>query len=206
MKLLFTLLLVAAFTSVSFGQILGSKHDFKADVNMNANSGTTDHCFTCHAPHNNSNDPATTGIDLLWNQTITAESFTMYPSGAATTINGTIDASVSGTSKLCLSCHDGVTLMGNGTTPAAMGAVDANVGSDLSNDHPIGITYEDGIISAVNTDAGLKLASTFTNVKLIGDKVECASCHDAHDDVGTNLFMLRTTNTSSALCYECHDK
>ena len=40
---------------------------------------------------------------------------------------------------------------------------------------------------------------------LFDDKVECASCHDPHDQVvdGTGKF-LRLDNAGSALCLDCH--
>ena len=41
-------------------------------------------------------------------------------------------------------------------------------------------------------------------IPLFGGTVQCASCHDPHDN--TNAPFLRKTNTASALCSTCHQK
>jgi hypothetical protein len=130
----------------------------------------------------------------------------------------------------CLSCHDGTLAVGAllnypyGTSAeiytTAKGNVDpttglmingSKVGTDLSNDHPIGITYQD------DKDAGLKTAAGLVGVKLFpsnatGSKVQCASCHDVHNwslspitSLGGAPF-LRVANAGSALCTSCHKK
>jgi hypothetical protein len=91
---------------------------------------------------------------------------------------------------------------------------DPNLGTDLSNDHPVGIQY------VADSGAGtrnLRDPGTFANkAKLFGtskDQVECASCHEVHNQgVGpfdgseqTKLF-LRSTTAGSAMCLVCHIK
>ena len=191
-NLILTMLIVFAFANTSFGQIDGTAHDFGLS-GFNASSFTDDMCYVCHEAHNNVNDPT----ELLWNQTITTETFTMYSNPA--TIDGAIDAQPSGTSKLCLSCHDDATAMGTGgIISVEYGGTTADLGTDLTNDHPIGIVYDEV------ADAGLNDPATHTNVVLFATKVECASCHNAHDD--SNGSFLRVTNNVSQLCLECHNK
>ena len=78
-----------------------------------------------------------------------------------------------------------------------------NLGTDLSDDHPINFTYDDALASA---DGGLNPPSSTPAVQalLIGGTVQCSSCHDPHDD--TYPPFLVTDNTNSALCTTCHIK
>jgi hypothetical protein len=76
-------------------------------------------------------------------------------------------------------------------------------GLDLSNDHPIAMTYPTtGQDAAFNTPPDL--LNGWLDVPLYGGKVECATCHDVHDP-GLVPFM-RTSNVGSALCIRCHVK
>ncbi|MDP2068539.1 MAG: cytochrome c3 family protein [Lutibacter sp.] len=202
---LITLIAVAFITVVSFGQtIVGSAHDFKA-ASWNA-SGEI--CKTCHTPHN-----AVTGISApLWNHQVTTQTFTLYTTAVSPTFNGTT-AQPDGSSKLCLSCHDGVTKVDNfngvttGTT-SITGA--ANIGTDLSNDHPVSFLYDAALATA---DGGLfnpavalsGKGSTITADLLLANKMQCSSCHDVHNGSGVNNLLVKT-NAASALCLTCHNK
>ncbi len=86
---------------------------------------------------------------------------------------------------------------------ANVGASAANPtgNDDLSDDHPVSVTYDNV------ADTGLNDPSTFANVVLFASKVQCASCHNPHDySLGPSQPFLRTTNDASALCQECHAK
>jgi predicted CXXCH cytochrome family protein len=110
---------------------------------------------------------------------------------------------------LCLSCHDGTVAptsmynVPNNGTVTAMAPItgDANVGTDLSNDHPVNFTYDTALALS---DGGLKDPSTLSNTPLFNGTIQCASCHDAHDD--TNGAFLVMSNNNSSLCLECHVK
>ncbi len=138
------------------------------------------------------------------------------------------DAGVHGKLSLgeCLSCHN----------PAAgfvgAGAPDftiADIGTDLRNDHPVGIVFppSSGPGTDFNTPAGVKGTTRYFDSNGNGNmdsgdvriydtagavKVECASCHDPHGvpsaGPGTTFkpTFLRVTNTGSALCLTCHIK
>lgn len=188
---LFSLALVPA----ALAAITGTDHD------LSANTGDGQLCVVCHTPHNGA-----TGIAApLWNHAVTAQNFTMYTS---TTLNATMPADgvfPDGISKLCLSCHDGVTgvLDFGGTTGTAGMTGSAAVGTDLTNDHPVSFTYDTALSTA---DGELYDPATTPAVAtlLFGGNVECASCHDVHDD--TNSPFLRMSNANSALCLTCHNK
>ncbi len=100
-----------------------------------------------------------------------------------------------------------------------------NLGTDLRNDHPVGITFPalNGPGTDWNTPAGVKGTSNYFDVngnsrmekaeiRTYDGKVECASCHDPHGvpsaGVGSvfNRTFLRVQNTGSSTCLTCHVK
>lgn len=204
MRLLFTLLFVAAFAMVGFGQgiITGSAHDFSND----AWNTTGEICITCHTPHNGMETGA-----VLWNHTITTASFDVYSS--VTMDADPIVGQPSGNSKLCLSCHDGTVGLADfgGATGGDAITGDGLVGTDLSNDHPISFTYDATLATA---DGGLHdpslvssgLGGTIADDLLFGGNLQCASCHDVHNNGLGTVSLLRKSNAASALCLTCHAK
>jgi predicted CXXCH cytochrome family protein len=112
-------------------------------------------------------------------------------------------------SSLCLSCHDGTVALGSlvndpgdlTDTTSNIGTGITNLGTDLTNDHPVNFTFGAALIAA---DGELQAP---TNAVLFGtgaDQLQCASCHDVHD--ATNVPFLVTSNAASALCLDCHIK
>lgn len=173
--------------------ITGSAHDFSAD-GWNP-SGQI--CIVCHTPHN-----ADTSVSNapLWNHATTTASYSLYTSA---TLNATV-AQPDGISKLCLSCHDGTVALDSFGAQTGSTFIDggANVGIDLSDDHPVSFVYDSALAAA---DGGLHDPSTIAPLPLFPDRVECASCHDVHNSFGINK-LLRVSNAGSALCLTCHDK
>src|SRR5665811_812821 len=94
----------AVLLSTSRAAITGSSHDFST---ANWNFGG-EICQPCHTPHDASLDMAGSP---LWNRQSTSATFQLYSSP---TFDGssTIEQP-SGTSKLCLSCHDGTVALDN---------------------------------------------------------------------------------------------
>ena len=179
-------------------------------------------CVFCHTPHQAA--PAAP----LWNHARTA--VTSYGVYASPTLNASDIADIGGgsdVSLLCMSCHDGTVAVNNlGNPPNDINAnptmgsgheLDgsgriaasrpANMGSSLSDDHPVNFTFDAALATA---DAGLvtPVSSSYVDaahtVKLFGGKVQCASCHDPHDN--TNVPFLTKTNSGSQLCLSCHRK
>ena len=194
--------LALVLPAMAFGQgIVGTDHDLRSSLSIDQI------CLPCHVPHN---AQTTTSGDsmILWNHELTNQTFQMYsPLASGRTITGQPD----GPSKLCLSCHDGVTAIDNygGTTggvqlmPGTAGDPgSANLGTDLRDDHPIGIAYP-------TSDTGYNDKTGLQGVILVtvggeADRVECNSCHDPH--VNTNSPFLRLPVTGSEICLECHNK
>lgn len=190
MKKLLVALAVAAFATTASATIAGGPHDM-TQAPYNGNKGT---CQYCHAPHLwvSSNIPVGAGQAPLWNRNQNA-AITSY----GTTVLGTVVGAPGARSRTCLSCHDGTQNVGavNNGISESLAPVPANhvVGTDLTNDHPVGVSIP------VNSQyqnppgaSGIILAST---------TVECASCHEPHSNATS---FLRATGAQ--ICSACHLK
>ena len=132
-------------------------------------SSETQVCVFCHTPHG-----ATTGIAApLWNRAVSGATYTTYTSSSIEANAAELSGGPGGSSKLCLSCHDGTMAIdkvnvlngASNVTIAMTGLVGAsgsakmptanaatgftrNLGADLGNDHPISFTYNAALASA----------------------------------------------------------
>lgn len=215
-------ILVAIITSItaSFAGVDQTKHNFtSAAYSPNAFFfGTRQVCVYCHATHNGNQS-----VGPLWNhETNVAQSYIMYESN---TIDMTQSLSPHNGSLVCLSCHDGtiaVNSLNNLPGPEAAGnygtpggaaldgsgkltsASDAYVGTDLTDDHPVGITYD----ASMDPTGFVPKTGVSTNYpdKLLSEGlyVECVSCHDPHDNTYGNFLI--ESNAGSNLCKRCHTK
>lgn len=183
--------------------LLGSKHDLSVagpgPIKASAESAV---CIFCHTPHRAASDTP------LWNRTASAANYTPYSSSTAKAVMG----QPTGASKLCLSCHDGTVALGmvsSRSTPIQMQSGvttlppgPSRLGTDLSDDHPVSITYDNGLASA---NGQLRPPGTLTDkVRLDHNRqMQCTSCHDSHDNK-YGKFLVQD-NTGSALCITCHD-
>lgn len=209
------------FAQGIFGnKVADTPHNLRKALNM----GITDLgeiCVYCHTPHNNNQQ-----IEApLWNREIPAGPYSMYDSPS---IDMIIAGSATGVSLACLSCHDNtialdqvinlptaqagsITLQGGTIAGCASFCHEIHhrttfegtvIGTDLTNDHPISITYDP------SKDENFHPASNgmVGTLRLYGankDQVECASCHNPHDN--SNRPFLRMSNDDSAMCLTCHD-
>ena len=120
----------------------------------------------------------------------------------------------------CGKCHNqaGGAYGGLPGSVSRKGAHDATIRyftQDMRDDHPVSIPLPDidqdpqfNQPMIAKEDGG----HTFLNgIQTFADnKIQCASCHDAHDPDEQNIEgrdpFLRTSNRGSALCLTCHDK
>ncbi len=219
---------VMVTASYSFGaSIRNSKHDLSSSSSGGITSNTTQVCVFCHTPHN-----ARNGYPL-WNRTLgtnTPGSFVLYTSAQMRTKNYTVGAGFTSdsVSLYCMTCHDGGAIGGRiknppadvGASPVVVtdGGVDItgdaitnaryNIGTDLTNDHPVnfGMVDTDTAIKNVNLTAmtvGTQALPLYRSTGR-GVTMECASCHNVHDP--QYKPFLRMSNDGSALCLNCHDK
>lgn len=242
---------MAVFASQAMAGIKGSKHDLSATGGGVNKSDATEICVFCHTPHGSD----TTAAVPLWNRKLAdPTTYTTYDTLGTSTLDGKT-LQVGSVSLACLSCHDGTQAMdtvlnapgsgGYNSAGASMGAVWSganqdtgklkagiitNLGTDLTNDHPIGIQYggfqvsgskidpdfvspvTDGKYYWVDTSGGTANKREKTDMILYNRDnsgatqpfVECASCHDPH--VPDNGTFLRISNSASAVCLACHVK
>jgi predicted CXXCH cytochrome family protein len=237
--------------------------------------GTAEVCVFCHTPHGGD----TTAAVPLWNRVLSnAANYRTYDQLGSSTLDGNV-AKVGSVTLACLSCHDGTQAMdtvinapgSGGFNPAGSSVANGgswsgddqiggrlidsiiqNIGTDLTNDHPVGIQYAGGGVSATNPipnpnsfadpafkqvqhratldnrniwwvdgqggQAGIREADqdVFLYTRSPGTQesyggqseeepfVECASCHNPHDD--RYAAFLRINNEGSELCLTCHTK
>ena len=89
------------------------------------------------------------------------------------------------------------------------------LGSDLRNDHPVAIVYETAraatapefvtqVVSGARITVGSVNPLPIFGTSAATATVECASCHNPHNNQLGNF--LRKANTGSAICLSCHIK
>ncbi|MHC4686757.1 MAG: cytochrome c3 family protein, partial [Planctomycetota bacterium] len=179
------LMILTALNTPVAALIDGTPHDLSAVSGGNA-------CSFCHTPHK-----AVAGTPL-WNHQLSTAVYTIYQSSS-------LEADVgqpTGSSKLCLSCHDGTvalteTISGGSSGGSYISAGVANLGTDLSDDHPISFVYsaalsvEDVQILPPSTLPGqLRLDRSY--------ELQCTTCHDPHDNQHGNFLVM--SNRRSGMC------
>jgi hypothetical protein len=140
-------------------------------------------CVFCHTPHG-ANEAAPTP---LWNRELSSATYIPYTSGSLDALGL---GQPGGSSKLCLSCHDGTIAIGavnvlngaktdgdpatadiamsgtgaGGTMPAGAGETTGftrRLGTDLTNDHPVSFRYDDALAL---TDGDLRSPSSAPHI------------------------------------------
>lgn len=206
---------------------------------------TTDNdqvCVYCHTPHNGNTDIGYLWNRSVALKTLALTD--LYDSGSITdnskptaTLLDEVNAS---DARLCLTCHDGSNLAegsaigssllnpaggfgalqpvfaaGDDVVRAYSNIGDTAGGQDLTNDHPIGMSYSlvaaekpanfnvDPTAIAAGIDADARIPFFTGQAAGVNDVMWCSSCHDPH--VETAAF-LRLNNVDSQLCTTCHIK
>ncbi len=202
-NLLIGTLALAGLSSFAQAQITNSAHDFSS---YSWSGGEI--CRPCHTPHF-----ANIAAGRLWNHTLSTATYTLF--GGATGTSADLDRE----SRLCLSCHDGTVALDSfggmsGTNYIPGGA---NMGTDLSNDHPIGaeaiyptttstrFNPQNTSHQVVSTWGSLRLKSWTDSAGTEQYVVGCRTCHNVHN-AGNYDHMLNFSNASSHLCLTCHIK
>ena len=167
------LVMIIASATASAG-ISATKHNLSTTGSgtntFTSTDGISELCVFCHTPHG----ADTSANPPLWNRQLPdSATFTTYDSLGTSTLDGEV-LEVGSVSIACLSCHDGVQAMnvminapgsgnydpagflldGTWTGPAAtaspVGSLNyttpsiVNIGTDLQNDHPVGVQYAGG--------------------------------------------------------------
>jgi len=158
-------------------------------------------CIFCHTPHNSSPQGA------LWNRKDPTTVFGRYTSSSLVIRRSGVPSSYgepNGSSRLCLSCHDGITaeinvlgtlLNGNPIEfPAGKGKISGVAAFDVNKvrlgHHPVSFVYDAAVLAAIQAGGkstqGYKLPTGDQYVKLQRlqnkDWMQCTTCHDPHQN------------------------
>jgi len=199
------LLLVGNCASVfGKGSVLGSPHNLSARGPATGLHSQQEErvCIFCHAPHGA--QPGT----ALWNHELPSNAgYTPYGS---TTLQASVSPVPTGSSRVCLSCHDGTIALSsfNGSLvtdlPALAGGSAANLTRNLSADHPVSFVY-DTTLATKKQNTLVPPQSLSPSVKLDRNgSLECTACHDPHDNEYGNFLVLSNIGPGSPLCISCH--
>jgi len=210
--LFFSAMLLALRPAPAFSAVAATKHNFSVLSSSAIKTGTTTKiCVFCHAPHN------TNPSGPMWNRADSGATYNIYQSDTVVATMG----QPTGSSKLCLSCHDGTIAIGSllnltgvtgpttlpvtgpGVTSGKLtSASTAFIGTDLRDDHPISFDY------ALSSPANVEIkASTALPAEVKLDKnnmVQCTSCHDPHGTIYPEFMVTSLEN--GVLCAACHAK
>ncbi len=190
-KLLFAALLTVCLAAThAFAAVAGTAHDLSP-----AQDGSGS-CRFCHTPHK-----ALAGTPL-WNHKLSERTYEIYSS---TSLDAQVDQPT-GSSKLCLSCHDGTVALGatvrGGRGSTRMPPGSGNLGTDLSDDHPISFVYSANLSSK---DPQIRMPDSLPAQMRLdkNGELQCVTCHDPHDDSFGDFLVL--SNLRSNLCLKCHN-
>lgn len=212
----------ATFPRTPGAGVLYSAHNFFDDSwNQGAGAKPNEVCGVCHIPHVEGRPSDRTETTPLWGRSLSTRTYTMYSSP---TLTGAVDAQPTGSTRLCLGCHDGSVGLemfhtGSGTTPISTTPTSSRIlpgkngATDFGADHPISIIYDvnDTGLRPVTSPFGVG-SGTIADV-LEGGKVQCATCHDIHNREvptvnGTAYLRMTVADPAnpSAICFACHVK
>jgi hypothetical protein len=177
----------------------------------------TEVCKFCHIPHN------AVVPDPLWGHALSSARYDV-PEVRSREGEKTAAPQPDGSSRLCLSCHDGTVALGDiGGEPRPIRMVGTQrlrtghrgfLGTDLTGSHPISFVVPDGDPpgDAAPGDIGLKpLAAIRSDPDVRLDtrgKMQCTTCHDPHSDANFEegrvpRFWVKPT--LEEVCLTCHD-
>jgi len=225
MKKLTLFVLIAVLTlpgPIALGGVAQTKHNFSSPT-YSPNAffwGAQQVCVFCHTVHNGDTSTGT----LMNHEVNTGQSYIMYSSSTSNTLDMVQSINPHEGSLICLSCHDGtiaVNSLNNLPGPEGAGLYGspggsgldgsgrissgshAFVGTDLQDDHPVGLLYDSTKDTAFHPKTGN--GQSYPD-KLLDDGlyVECTSCHNPHDNTYSNFLI--ESNNNSALCMRCHIK
>lgn len=202
-KKIVLLLVFAVISSAAGASVVTTKHNLSSNgPGAYKSLSEKEICVFCHIPHGG--NPA----KPLWNHSATVATFTPYDQAVSSTLKSN-PGQPDGSSKLCLSCHDGTVAIGStvsmGTVSGLAGKLSGSslIGTNLSNSHPVSFVYDN--ILVLQRGELADPASLTGAVKLDkNSKLQCTSCHNPHDNTNGNFLVVE--NKAGVLCVSCHSK
>lgn len=201
--------------------IAATEHNLSA-----IDTGHHEICVFCHTPHGAN----TAAVVPLWNKKLGDPSiYQTYDSLGTTTLDGKI-APVGSVSIACLSCHDGTQAMNVvlnapgsqnydpsgvliGSSEVYIPSGIANLGTDLRNDHPVGVQYGGGGITESSPDASTKdpdfvgTKHATLNNQLVWWVDTSAGSSDTREKTDMILYTREMDGSKQPFveCASCHD-
>ncbi len=182
--------------------VVGTVHNLSASGPGQIRAASEEQvCIFCHTPH------GALAQRPLWNRQAHLGPYTVYTSDSLDAEPG----QPTGASKMCLSCHDGTIALGSvisqdqiikmagGITTLPPG--DSNLGTDLSDDHPVSFRYTTDLAAKDGRLAdphGLPPAVRLDDNR----EMQCTTCHDPHNNTYGDFLVME--NSGSTLCMTCH--
>lgn len=228
---------MALLCGASWAGIANTKHNLTAaGPGANTTTSTDQICVFCHTPHGS--DTSVQSVPL-WNKRLPAgTTYQTYKDLNTSSLDGEV-LTVGSISLACLSCHDGTQAMDNIINAPGSGGYDAtgggasglawtwtgadtltlspfpNLGTDLRDDHPIGVEYCGGgltgngtTVSGVCRDEDFRRTEVVTRdvngnqmfwVDLDGDGIRKKS------DIALYTRTFEAGVGPSVECASCHD-
>ncbi len=174
-----------------------SNVDNISDRFSNFHSNNINNCFICH-PNNELGNSS-----KAWKLKLANTTDTPYNNLSNISEIG----EPNGSSKICLSCHDGTIASDQLGSQILKGIIFSNT---LENNHPISFYYTSYLAQKDGKLHDPKfrksgLGGTIEEDLLIDGKLECISCHDIHNSMNLENRLIKS-NYRSALCLTCHNK
>ena len=214
-----TLLLQVCATTASFAQYEGvtsTVHNLSVSGPGEVRSMTeTEVCKFCHIPHN------AVVPNPLWSHVLSDVQYDVPKIRSARGIREPAPQP-DGSSRLCLSCHDGTVALGDiagAARPIAMAGAQrlgpgrrGYIGTDLTGDHPISFVIPEGDAGDPDRDMGVRPRSLIVGQELVSlddqGKMQCTTCHDPHSDryyTGGQVPRFWVKPTVQEVCQSCHE-
>lgn len=192
---LFLSLVLVSLASAAEAGVENTVHNLAAQ-SFTPGGKSANPCNFCHTPHN------ATASRALWSRTVPGNTYKLYESS---TLKATLNQPT-GSSRLCLSCHDGTIALDEGPSRFSGGKVgfitgNASLGTDLSDDHPISFQYDSALSLARGELLEPSILPSSTPLDQ-AQQLQCTTCHDPHED--RNPKFLVVDNRYSKLCLTCH--
>lgn len=204
--------------ALAWGQhesVVSTVHNLSASGPGEIRSLTEDQvCKFCHIPHN------AVVPEPLWGHALSTAEYQVPELRSGGTLRSAPQPD--GSSRLCLSCHDGTVALGDvfgEPRPIAMAGGDrlragrgSALGTDLSGSHPVSFVVPDGDSSYPEDDGDMGLATLATiagsglELDALG-KMQCTTCHDPHADryyVAGRVPRFWVRPTVEEVCLTCH--
>jgi len=228
--------LVAASASIAHaGAAAGSgiymsPHDIRNSMNLTETQDRL--CAYCHTPHHALDQT----LGPLWSHAVSTETPAAYSSPSFDSKGIAINDPYIGDTRLCMSCHDGTVAVdsyygntGSNYIPTGTGFMDnPNLGTNMSQTHPIGFLFSEALAKSPNLNSGLTtgspyLGNTSNPPVTVGSRLwggtsgymTCRTCHDVHNQknqtansikAGTPHFFILGGQLNSGLCITCHNQ